>query len=98
MDIRDRLVAAVLALLCGACAQGPVQEAAGVQRMYVFNCGESRTTDVSRWSPGVNVGQPFEFIGEHLLDDGGRVPESDLLRGARADLCPGRRVGRDVGR
>jgi glyoxylase-like metal-dependent hydrolase (beta-lactamase superfamily II) len=29
--------------------------------MYVLNCGESVTTDISRWSPGVNVGQSWEF-------------------------------------
>jgi glyoxylase-like metal-dependent hydrolase (beta-lactamase superfamily II) len=32
-----------------------------VDRMYVFECGESKTTDVSNWSPGVNVGESREF-------------------------------------
>ena len=37
------------------------RQPATVQRMYVLNCGESVTTDISRWSPGVNVGQTGEF-------------------------------------
>ena len=43
-----------------ACA-GTERRAASVQRMYVFNCGESTVEDVSRWTPGVNVGQPGAF-------------------------------------
>lgn len=49
------------AALVAACAQHPAEEKATVQRMYVLNCGESVTSDISRWSPGVNVGQPGEF-------------------------------------
>jgi len=33
----------------------------GVQGMYVLNCGESRTTDLSMWSPGFNIGKTWEF-------------------------------------
>jgi len=32
-----------------------------VDRMYVLECGESKTNDVSNWSPGVNVGVSREF-------------------------------------
>lgn len=40
----------------------PFLQAAGIERMYVLNCGESETQDVSaNWSPGVNVGQPRLF-------------------------------------
>lgn len=39
----------------------------GVQRMYVMSCGENRTSDVSRWSPGVNVGQPRVFSNNCYL-------------------------------
>lgn len=35
--------------------------AATVDRMYVLECGESKTGDVSNWSPGVNVGVAREF-------------------------------------
>jgi len=32
-----------------------------VERMYVLNCGQSRTTDLSIWSPGYNVGRAWDF-------------------------------------
>ena len=54
-------------LLAAGCAQSPGERKGTVQRMYVLNCGESRTTDVSRWSPGVNVGQPWEFSNNCYL-------------------------------
>ncbi len=41
--------------------------AGGVERMYVLSCGENRTSDVSRWSPGVNVGQPRVFSNNCYL-------------------------------
>ena len=40
---------------------------ASVERMYVMSCGESRTDDVSSWSPGVNVGQPRVFSNHCYL-------------------------------
>jgi glyoxylase-like metal-dependent hydrolase (beta-lactamase superfamily II) len=39
----------------------------GVERMYVLSCGENRTSDVSRWSPGVDVGQPRVFSNNCYL-------------------------------
>jgi N-acyl homoserine lactone hydrolase len=33
----------------------------GVQRMYVFYCGEAQIPDISPWSPGVDVGKPATF-------------------------------------
>lgn len=50
-------------LLLGACAT-PTDKTAGVERMYVISCGENHTNDVSRWTPGVNVGKPHVF-GNH---------------------------------
>ena len=35
--------------------------AAGIQRLYVLDCGQNLGKDQSRWSPGVNEGQPIEF-------------------------------------
>lgn len=52
------LCAAALVAGCAPLANAPE---AGVQRMYVFNCGVNRTTDLSRWSPGYNVGKAWEF-------------------------------------
>lgn len=39
----------------------------GVERLYVLDCGEGPTPDVSRWSPGVNVGRPMEFADSCFL-------------------------------
>lgn len=51
-----RNILAVTALLAGSA------QAAGIERMYVLDCGESETQDVSaNWSPGVNVGKPRLF-------------------------------------
>ena len=33
--------------------------AAGLERLYAFDCGEVAAPDQSRWSPGVNVGKPI---------------------------------------
>jgi glyoxylase-like metal-dependent hydrolase (beta-lactamase superfamily II) len=33
----------------------------GVERVYVLECGHSRTGDLSNWSPGANVGKAWEF-------------------------------------
>ena len=59
--------ASVLAvLLVGACAT-PTQTGSGVERMYVINCGENHVKDVSRWTPGVNAGQPHVFSNHCYL-------------------------------
>jgi glyoxylase-like metal-dependent hydrolase (beta-lactamase superfamily II) len=45
-----------------------------VDRLYVLECGESRTNDVSaNWSPGVNVGMAWEFSDNcYLIQHGDR--------------------------
>ena len=48
-----------IASMCAAPARA--QDATGVQRLYVLNCGESETKDLSAWSPGFNEGKAFEF-------------------------------------
>ena len=50
-------------LLLAACAT-PTQQTTGVERMYAIDCGENHTNDLSRWTPGVNVGKPHVF-GNH---------------------------------
>ena len=37
---------------------------ASVERMYVINCGENHVKDLSRWTPGINVGREYVF-GDH---------------------------------
>jgi N-acyl homoserine lactone hydrolase len=53
-------------LLLAACAT-PTEQTSGVERMYVINCGENHVKDVSRWTPGVNVGKPHVFSNHCYL-------------------------------
>src|SRR5512140_2583195 len=48
-----------LLLVLSVCLVGPAF--GQVERLYILNCGEGVAGDISRWSPGVNVGksQPF---------------------------------------
>jgi N-acyl homoserine lactone hydrolase len=59
-------VVAVCAILAAGCTAVP-QRSASVERMYVIDCGENRTNDVSRWTPGVNVGTPAAFSNHCYL-------------------------------
>ena len=61
--MKSGILAAVLAL--AACATPAPQS--GVDRMYVINCGENHVKDVSRWTPGVNVGKPHVFSNHCYL-------------------------------
>ena len=59
-------IAALAALLVGclAAARAP---AAGVDKLYILNCGEGVVGDISRWSPGVNVGKSMPFVDNCYL-------------------------------
>lgn len=61
------LLAGVLTAALAGCAQMSGSPSGAVQRIYVFNCGESTVADVSRWTPGVNVGKPGEFSANCYL-------------------------------
>jgi hypothetical protein len=39
----------------------------GVERLYILNCGEGVAGDISRWSPGVNVGKSMDFADSCYL-------------------------------
>lgn len=53
---------AVLAAAACAAALGALPAAAaGVDRLYVLDCGHISAPDQSRWSPGVNVGVPIQL-------------------------------------
>src|ERR1700694_5909101 len=57
------LTAATLSLwLLPAFSQGK-----GVERLYILNCGEGVAGDISRWSPGVNVGKSMDFVDNCYL-------------------------------
>ena len=58
--IARALAGALLAvLLVGGCAQ--FQKQSSVERMYVIECGENHVSDLSRWTPGINVGKAHVF-------------------------------------
>jgi glyoxylase-like metal-dependent hydrolase (beta-lactamase superfamily II) len=57
-----KLVTAFALLLSAVSAQS-----AGVERLYVLNCGEGVAGDISRWSPGVNVGKSMDFVDNCYL-------------------------------
>jgi N-acyl homoserine lactone hydrolase len=50
-------VIAIIGLMLGA----PPASAAGIEKLYVLDCGHISAPDQSRWSPGVNVGVPLEL-------------------------------------
>lgn len=58
---RRAAVSLMATVLLAACALARAEQTGTVERMYIFNCGESKTKDLSVWSPGFNVGKAFEF-------------------------------------
>ena len=38
-----------------------------IERLYILNCGEGVAGDISRWSPGVNVGKSMDFVDSCYL-------------------------------
>jgi hypothetical protein len=65
--LRSLIVGHALLLVLLGCAGTGAQQSGGVQRLYVFNCGESTVEDISRWTPGVNVGRPGGFSANCYL-------------------------------
>jgi len=55
---------ATLLTVTQASAQGAKP---GVERLYILNCGEGVAGDISRWSPGVNVGKTMDFVDNCYL-------------------------------
>ena len=68
-------VALILACLVGALSacQSVAPSASAqsgkpsVERLYILNCGEGVAGDISRWSPGVNVGKSMDFVDNCYL-------------------------------
>lgn len=63
-------IAAILALVTlAACstATSDAQSRPGLERLYILNCGEGVAGDISRWSPGVNVGKSMPFVDNCYL-------------------------------
>jgi N-acyl homoserine lactone hydrolase len=54
----------LLIILLAATSCATMDRSSSVERMYVIPCGENHAKDLSRWTPGINVGQPYVF-GDH---------------------------------
>jgi hypothetical protein len=59
-------IAALAALSISAVAVS-AQTKLGVDKLYILNCGEGVAGDISRWSPGVNVGKSMDFVDNCYL-------------------------------
>jgi glyoxylase-like metal-dependent hydrolase (beta-lactamase superfamily II) len=62
----QRIAAGLVIAALGVLASGAVQ-AAGLERLYILNCGEGVAGDIGRWSPGVNEGKPMDFVDNCYL-------------------------------
>jgi glyoxylase-like metal-dependent hydrolase (beta-lactamase superfamily II) len=63
-----RIFAALLVLATlTSCADAPLRNATGIERLYVLYCGEGTAADRSRWSPGVDVGKPITLANSCYL-------------------------------
>src|SRR3954454_21619324 len=58
---------AVLLALTLASASALAQGKPSIERLYILNCGEGVASDISRWSPGVNVGKSMDFVDNCYL-------------------------------
>ena len=67
-----RRVALILASVLSGLQVVPQPAAAqggkpSIERLYILNCGEGVAGDISRWSPGVNVGKSMGFVDNCYL-------------------------------
>lgn len=53
---------AIAALALSGSAALAQSEKAGVEKLYVLNCGEGTAGDISRWTPGLNEGKTMDFV------------------------------------
>jgi glyoxylase-like metal-dependent hydrolase (beta-lactamase superfamily II) len=62
------LFAAALAVLAAGTVRAA--ESGAADKMYVFDCGWAHAADKSRWSPGIDVGVPFDVSDNcYLIHD-----------------------------
>jgi N-acyl homoserine lactone hydrolase len=64
---RSGVCMAALAALSMSAAAALAQTQTGVDKLYILNCGEGVAGDISRWSPGVNVGHSMDFVDNCYL-------------------------------
>jgi glyoxylase-like metal-dependent hydrolase (beta-lactamase superfamily II) len=60
-----RMAGFAAVLLAGLLSASAAQ--AGVEKLYVLNCGEGVAGDISRWSPGLNEGKSMGFVDSCYL-------------------------------
>jgi N-acyl homoserine lactone hydrolase len=65
----NRAIGFAAAMLCIAGADLTLVHSAqaGVEKLYILNCGEGVAGDISRWSPGVNEGKSMDFVDNCYL-------------------------------
>src|ERR1700742_5251953 len=61
------LAAAMLSVVVSAGSGHAQSGKAGVEKLYILNCGEGVAGDISRWSPGVNEGKSMDFVDNCYL-------------------------------
>jgi len=64
---RPAICLAALASLFISVTAVSAQPASGVDKLYILNCGEGVAGDISRWSPGVNIGKSMDFADNCYL-------------------------------
>jgi N-acyl homoserine lactone hydrolase len=64
---RSGICFAALAALSISAAAASAQTKSGVDKLYILNCGEGVAGDISRWSPGVDVGKSMDFVDNCYL-------------------------------
>jgi N-acyl homoserine lactone hydrolase len=55
------------ALMAVAVCAAPALAQGTVERLYVMECGQGQVPDLSRWSPGVNIGKQSEYVSNCYL-------------------------------
>jgi len=60
--MKIKLALAVVTLALSGNAAVAQSEKPGVENLYILNCGEGTTGDVSRWTPGLNEGKAMDFV------------------------------------
>jgi glyoxylase-like metal-dependent hydrolase (beta-lactamase superfamily II) len=62
-----RLIAAAFSAVALCAFSSQPAHAAGIEKLYILNCGEGTAGDISRWSPGVNEGKSMPFVDNCYL-------------------------------
>jgi|SRR5690348_1801623 len=64
---RARVCVAALAALSISALATSAQTKSGLDKLYILNCGEGVAGDISRWSPGVDIGKSMDFVDNCYL-------------------------------